>query len=138
MIRRPPRSTLFPYTTLFRSLSAETINVIRKALNPVKYLTSKVHFTITNMQSDTEKVDDVQPQESKEELSSIINEVAQDQERNEEVENLVNNTKLEDIPEDVPAPVVDLSNIVMDSPKQQPIVASREKKIGRASCRERV
>src|SRR3712207_7223888 len=24
MIRRPPRSTLFPYTTLFRSLSADT------------------------------------------------------------------------------------------------------------------
>src|SRR2546422_8020428 len=24
MIRRPPRSTLFPYTTLFRSLSAES------------------------------------------------------------------------------------------------------------------
>src|SRR2546422_11293357 len=24
MIRRPPRSTLFPYTTLFRSLAAET------------------------------------------------------------------------------------------------------------------
>src|SRR5438034_3526645 len=24
MIRRPPRSTLFPYTTLFRSLSRET------------------------------------------------------------------------------------------------------------------
>src|SRR2546422_5066370 len=24
MIRRPPRSTLFPYTTLFRSLSGET------------------------------------------------------------------------------------------------------------------
>src|SRR5438445_6209418 len=24
MIRRPPRSTLFPYTTLFRSASAET------------------------------------------------------------------------------------------------------------------
>src|SRR2546430_8064419 len=24
MIRRPPRSTLFPYTTLFRSISAET------------------------------------------------------------------------------------------------------------------
>src|SRR3712207_9143103 len=24
MIRRPPRSTLFPYTTLFRSLSLET------------------------------------------------------------------------------------------------------------------
>ncbi|HEY9543346.1 FtsK/SpoIIIE family DNA translocase [Prevotella sp.] len=126
----PPGLTgvlLFVALAFLTYLSAETINVIRKALNPVKYLTSKVHFTITNMQSDTEKVDDVQPQESKEEPSPIINEVAKDQERNEEVENLVNNTKLEDIPEDVPAPVVDLSNIVMDSPKQQPVVASREK-----------
>src|SRR3712207_7588739 len=26
MIRRPPRSTLFPYTTLFRSASQDTIN----------------------------------------------------------------------------------------------------------------
>src|SRR2546426_9201645 len=26
MIRRPPRSTLFPYTTLFRSLTGETIS----------------------------------------------------------------------------------------------------------------
>src|SRR2546430_6590614 len=26
MIRRPPRSTLFPYTTLFRSLIAEVFN----------------------------------------------------------------------------------------------------------------
>src|SRR3712207_7093035 len=28
MIRRPPRSTLFPYTTLFRSLAAPKINRI--------------------------------------------------------------------------------------------------------------
>src|SRR3989449_8627345 len=27
MIRRPPRSTLFPYTTLFRSLTAEIVPV---------------------------------------------------------------------------------------------------------------
>src|SRR2546430_17534612 len=27
MIRRPPRSTLFPYTTLFRSLLAQTIGI---------------------------------------------------------------------------------------------------------------
>src|SRR2546422_5522085 len=27
MIRRPPRSTLFPYTTLFRSLSASGLHV---------------------------------------------------------------------------------------------------------------
>src|SRR2546430_4219838 len=27
MIRRPPRSTLFPYTTLFRSLEGKTVDV---------------------------------------------------------------------------------------------------------------
>src|SRR5438270_8793553 len=27
MIRRPPRSTLFPYTTLFRSLSARSFSI---------------------------------------------------------------------------------------------------------------
>src|SRR3712207_9157554 len=29
MIRRPPRSTLFPYTTLFRSLLEDLLSVIR-------------------------------------------------------------------------------------------------------------
>src|SRR2546425_8297350 len=29
MIRRPPRSTLFPYTTLFRSLENEFLQMIR-------------------------------------------------------------------------------------------------------------
>src|SRR5437588_1072310 len=28
MIRRPPRSTLFPYTTLFRSLNVDGMNII--------------------------------------------------------------------------------------------------------------
>src|SRR2546429_9154965 len=32
MIRRPPRSTLFPYTTLFRSVSAEGTKIARKAI----------------------------------------------------------------------------------------------------------
>src|SRR3712207_9341441 len=31
MIRRPPRSTLFPYTTLFRSLYVETMRLGRAA-----------------------------------------------------------------------------------------------------------
>src|SRR6266496_2986868 len=31
MIRRPPRSTLFPYTTLFRSRSATTPRVCRRS-----------------------------------------------------------------------------------------------------------
>src|SRR2546426_6494521 len=31
MIRRPPRSTLFPYTTLFRSLAALTLRLARRS-----------------------------------------------------------------------------------------------------------
>src|SRR5688572_33314565 len=31
MIRRPPRSTLFPYTTLFRSLLEAIVNAAREA-----------------------------------------------------------------------------------------------------------
>src|SRR2546430_11385814 len=31
MIRRPPRSTLFPYTTLFRSLAAVTTELVEEA-----------------------------------------------------------------------------------------------------------
>src|SRR2546430_10253453 len=33
MIRRPPRSTLFPYTTLFRSLGGGSIALSARALN---------------------------------------------------------------------------------------------------------
>src|SRR2546422_11577425 len=36
MIRRPPRSTLFPYTTLFRSTEPDTIRAIRDALEIAK------------------------------------------------------------------------------------------------------
>src|SRR5438132_8058181 len=32
MIRRPPRSTLFPYTTLFRSKATVTVGEINRAL----------------------------------------------------------------------------------------------------------
>src|SRR3712207_8826757 len=43
MIRRPPRSTLFPYTTLFRSLSEAGVQVIRRAhaVQPVAALQSE-------------------------------------------------------------------------------------------------
>src|SRR5438874_4760089 len=34
MIRRPPRSTLFPYTTLFRSLSARSLPETMGRTNP--------------------------------------------------------------------------------------------------------
>src|SRR3712207_7005625 len=39
MIRRPPRSTLFPYTTLFRSPSARWANPAQKRLKPVSTFT---------------------------------------------------------------------------------------------------
>src|SRR2546426_3271133 len=50
MIRRPPRSTLFPYTTLFRSLLVEfegdtaraTRGVVRDAVRGLKHLTAHV------------------------------------------------------------------------------------------------
>src|ERR1035438_10915895 len=39
MIRRPPRSTLFPYTTLFRSVgSMESLGTSRSIVNMVIYL----------------------------------------------------------------------------------------------------
>src|SRR3712207_8906756 len=34
MIRRPPRSTLFPYTTLFRSVEYEKTGVVREPTGP--------------------------------------------------------------------------------------------------------
>src|SRR5258705_3152114 len=34
MIRRPPRSTLFPYTTLFRSINQLEVSSAVKTLNP--------------------------------------------------------------------------------------------------------
>src|SRR2546429_4148930 len=45
MIRRPPRSTLFPYTTLFRSLAADLARVARSADElGFRYLAVMDHF----------------------------------------------------------------------------------------------
>src|SRR2546426_6716736 len=54
MIRRPPRSTLFPYTTLFRSQGAaksaqELIANVNKGLNPGQ-LASDIHATLVATQ----------------------------------------------------------------------------------------
>src|SRR3712207_8023807 len=38
MIRRPPRSTLFPYTTLFRSRRSPTRRWLRLAATPLRWL----------------------------------------------------------------------------------------------------
>src|SRR2546430_13729361 len=38
MIRRPPRSTLFPYTTLFRSLQVQAHVALREGMKPIEHL----------------------------------------------------------------------------------------------------
>src|SRR5258705_3285061 len=40
MIRRPPRSTLFPYTTLFRSPAAAPATTSAAVAQPQRYLTN--------------------------------------------------------------------------------------------------
>src|SRR3712207_7819355 len=40
MIRRPPRSTLFPYTTLFRSLKRTTIPVCSRRSPRVRWIST--------------------------------------------------------------------------------------------------
>src|SRR5258708_25822696 len=48
MIRRPPRSTLFPYTTLFRSTVSKTIHVrIRYASTGIKSDKPGINVKIT-------------------------------------------------------------------------------------------
>src|SRR5256885_17122397 len=46
MIRRPPRSTLFPYTTLFRSIGAAMIGWFGCAM--LCYVTPKEHLGLPN------------------------------------------------------------------------------------------
>src|SRR5690349_22203203 len=43
MIRRPPRSTLFPYTTLFRSRARDQLPEPARVLRPVR-LRGRVHL----------------------------------------------------------------------------------------------
>src|SRR2546427_6861797 len=48
MIRRPPRSTLFPYTTLFRSMVADSLNL------PVEQITETIEPKIATERVQTE------------------------------------------------------------------------------------
>src|SRR5260221_2798612 len=47
MIRRPPRSTLFPYTTLFRSLRIGALQIIHPKYEPEAVLASIREFRPT-------------------------------------------------------------------------------------------
>src|SRR5256885_9722789 len=48
MIRRPPRSTLFPYTTLFRSRFAGTLGMLLRSGVPILQALDIVSDTVNN------------------------------------------------------------------------------------------
>src|SRR2546425_2142873 len=52
MIRRPPRSTLFPYTTLFRSLSLRGFWTLARRVNRVLPADPRVGFHIEGERSE--------------------------------------------------------------------------------------
>src|SRR5437867_11412651 len=45
MIRRPPRSTLFPYTTLFRSITVRIWTMPVEVPNPIRFELDTVHHS---------------------------------------------------------------------------------------------
>src|SRR3989442_5436794 len=47
MIRRPPRSTLFPYTTLFRSITRANAELLRLALGSIA--SSKIPTALSDL-----------------------------------------------------------------------------------------
>ncbi|MBP8936373.1 MAG: DNA translocase FtsK 4TM domain-containing protein, partial [Prevotella sp.] len=94
----PPGLTVILFFTaiaFLTYLSAETIEVVKKAMNPVKYLTSKVKFTVTNHEQkngnteiDTENNDEAEVEAKPLEAVEIP----------------------ETMPEDIPSPIVDLTD----------------------------
>src|SRR5689334_24844706 len=55
MIRRPPRSTLFPYTTLFRSAGDFVGEVPRASLQPVSRARQEVPAERARLDSDVDR-----------------------------------------------------------------------------------
>lgn len=94
----PPGLTFILFFTaiaFLTYLSAETIQVVRKAMNPVKYLTSKVKFTVTNHGLGNENAD-------------VEMESNNDVEVEDEPQEIVDIP--ESIPDDIPSPIVDLTD----------------------------
>src|SRR5256886_7549805 len=52
MIRRPPRSTLFPYTTLFRSLLATAFDRAGNVIPTVRFIWSSNNVSVAKVDND--------------------------------------------------------------------------------------
>src|SRR5258708_29237269 len=71
MIRRPPRSTLFPYTTLFRSLLAATLpNPIRRNARQPSPAVRRLAATYTGRVAAGDDIDRCRSEEHTSELQS--------------------------------------------------------------------
>src|SRR5437773_8961421 len=60
MIRRPPRSTLFPYTTLFRSLKNRNAPQLRLLKNVIEGLPSSISFRLQGAKRSEEHTSELQ------------------------------------------------------------------------------
>src|SRR2546426_8291315 len=70
MIRRPPRSTLFPYTTLFRSCRTRwPRGVLHRRRCPLQWYSAEMH--VSRSRADIEKMDYVQRLRVKDESSRV-------------------------------------------------------------------
>ena len=108
-------------------LSAETIEIVRKALNPVKYITDKVKFTVTRHtpKDDTEESDG-------EDNIEIIDEELEEEDEDEDAPTVVDLTDMNqgsqarrmersvaDIVPDVQAAKPDAENLTIDNVRQE-------------------
>src|SRR5256885_6193500 len=71
MIRRPPRSTLFPYTTLFRSLTVDTLFLFTFSLFILVAIATFVSMEMRRSEQETLAAG-VSPQERSEEHTSEL------------------------------------------------------------------
>lgn len=105
-------------------LSHETIEVIRKALNPVRYVNSKIRFTVTNSATDNDEMADLEETEEKSEEKYVQEE---QEETNANVEPVVASTDpiIDNMPadgaplDDEPAKITDGSDLVVEETKAE-------------------
>src|SRR5258705_2550660 len=71
MIRRPPRSTLFPYTTLFRSRELALANLHRDTLPPIHDRAGQEHGGRDQQDQRDEREYDRRSEEHTSELQSL-------------------------------------------------------------------
>src|SRR2546426_9213902 len=73
MIRRPPRSTLFPYTTLFRSQREGLAKTPERVASALRFLTSGYDKKVEDVLNDALFVEEYRSEEHTSELQSPCN-----------------------------------------------------------------